>query len=87
MTKIGTAIAVIGYGLAIAGGWMLYKNAVPDTYGQIPATREGEDSTTMWARVNGEKAQRACNTKIGFGLLTLGSFLQLVGTAVAGFLS
>jgi hypothetical protein len=83
--KIGTAVSVIGYGLAIWGGWVLYRNAAPDAFGLIPVSRPGEDAPTMFARQEQERAQRASRNAFGFAMLTVGSSFQLIGTALAGF--
>ena len=83
--RIGTVVSVIGYGLAIWGGWVLYRNAAPDAFGLIPRSNPGEDAATVFARLEEERAQRASNNAFGFAMLTVGSALQLIGTALSGF--
>lgn len=82
---VGTIIAAIGYVLAIYGGWRLYQNAAPDIgIGRIPVISGGE-SVNFFERQKQEIADRQRGNQFGFGFLTFGSFLQLVGTLISGF--
>lgn len=84
-TVLGAGIAIFGYVVAIYGGWLLYQNAAPDSFGTIPVKRAGESGPDFHARLAREKAERARGNKWGAGLAIIGSTLQLLGTAIAAF--
>lgn len=70
-TGLGMFVALGGYGLAILGGCVLFQNAAADV-------SVGQVSPGM---------PRHAHNRIGFGLLTAGSTLQMAGTLISGFTS
>ena len=82
---VGTIISAVGYLLAIYGGWLLYRNSAPDrAFGTIPVTN---DIVAFQEQQEQDVDNRRKANRRGFGLLTVGAFLQLVGTLVVGFVS
>jgi hypothetical protein len=86
MKFVGTVVSAIGYLLAIYGGWLLYRYAVPDyPYSTIfQGTAEG--ARAFHARQTQQIADSKKYTPVGFALLTGGAVLQLIGTLVSGLL-
>lgn len=85
LAKIGTVIAVVGYALSIYGGWLLYKNAAPEHgHGTVPVL-SGSKVREYFANQEVQVKKRRLGNDVGFALLTGGSALQMVGTAISGF--
>jgi hypothetical protein len=71
--------------LAIYGGWKLYRNAAPERlHGTVPVT---DDIVAYQQKNKAEIEARRAGNRVGFGFLTIGSCLQLIGTVIAGFTS
>ena len=83
-TTVGTLVAAIGYALAIYGGFVLYRNAAPEVgIGQVPVI-SGKDAQAFFANQKQEIHSRRIGNRTGFGFLTVGSTLQLIGTLISG---
>jgi len=82
---IGTLVSAVGYGLAIYGGWVLYRNAAPEVgIGRIPVV-SGKDAPDFFKKQQGEIQSRRVGNRTGFGCITVGATLQLLGTLISGF--
>ena len=83
---IGTLVSAAGYVLAIYGGWLLYRYAVPDHPYSTVFRGTAEEQQAFQAQQAQEMEDRKTYTPRGFILLTFGAVLQLAGTLVSGLL-
>lgn len=84
-TVVGTLIAGVGYSLAMYGGWILYRNTAPEVgMGRVPVM-SGKDMPSFFENQQKAIDSRRAGSRTGFGFLTVGSALQLLGTLVSGF--
>jgi hypothetical protein len=83
LSAVGTCMCLAGYALAIVGGSILYWYAAPDVGRGLVPRISGSEAKQFFERQDREMARRARANPIGFALLTLGSVLQLAGTALS----
>jgi hypothetical protein len=86
-TVLGTMISAVGYFLAIYGGWLLYRYAVPDRPYSTIFRGTAEEHQAFQKQQVQDMADREKYTPRGFILLTIGAGLQLAGTLVSGLMS
>ncbi len=75
---LGTLLTVAGCSFAILGGCLLFQSAASDT-GEEPDM--GKHVPEFF------RNRRQALSKFGFGFLTLGSTLQMMGALISGFFS
>jgi hypothetical protein len=85
MVVTATLMSAIGSSLTIYAAWVLYQNATPDYgHGTVPVLEDGE-AEEFFPQQRREIENRRDASRKGFGILLIGSVLQMVGTLLAGF--
>jgi hypothetical protein len=90
MWGLGLGLSVIGGVLTIWGAWVLYRYATPDL-GDFGGGVIPPDQRYMWKFDPGPEKEfadlgrRTIRNRQGFGLIVIGSVLQLAGTVASAF--